>query len=280
MPLTEEQKKHNANIVKALLLILAALIAALFVYRAVVKNYLQRVRKAVHADYPDAELISLDEGAALFPDRVRAVLWDREYGFLFVQDYRREGLKPAAQPEHPDSYSRRLSFRKACDTCVTEVSAYTDAPYLIRYDTDMRGFTVVTQETDPAALNRLLGGLQSLPAHEVRIGIMSCPKGLYEIIEHSYPDTVLRDPRLAVECTDMQQGEVMVLRACSDELRTAMEGNWQNSLEYTAHSEGIPADYSAKSDEPDYIYAVTELSGRTGQKETELRRWRISRSAS
>ncbi len=280
MPLTAEQKKHNANIIKALLLILAGLVISLFVYRFFAKNYLQRVRKAAAADYPDAELVQLDEGASLFPDRVRAVMWDPEYSFLFVQDYRREGMTPKAEPEHPDSRARRLQYREACDNCIMRIPEYTDSHYLIRYDTDMHGFTVITSESAPDALNRLMNGLQSQKtAYALRIGIMSCPDALCKIIGESEPETVLKNPRLAIECGDMQQGEVMVLRSCADTLKQAIAGDWHNSLEFDVSDlpDGIPADYSAESDNPECLYAVTELEGITGQKTALLRRFCITR---
>ncbi|MBR3267642.1 MAG: hypothetical protein IKI58_02785 [Oscillospiraceae bacterium] len=282
MPLTAEQKKNTAGAMRIVLMILAGLVAALFIYRCITKYYLEKVRKKAAADYPNAELVQLDEGSELFPDKVRAVFWDMEYGFLFIQDYRRENGKPVAASEHPDSYNRRMSFRQECDACALRVSDFTDAPYLIRYDTDMQGITVVTQETERTALNRLLSGLQSLqPKFGIRFSIVSCPEKLYELFKNGNPETVLKDPLLALECGTIQQGEVMQLRTCSDQMIAAFEGDWNNSLEYFSkdRTDGIPEDYRAEDYAGECIYAVTELAGKTGQETAELRCWSITRSS-
>ena len=278
MPMSEEQRKNGARIMKIVLAVVAAFFAALFIYRYIANSYIKQVRRMAITDYPDAELVQVSEGAALFPDRVRAVFWDREYQFLFLQDYLREGLQPVRGSESPESRERRLTYRKFCDQCIAALSKLTSADYSVYYDTNLRGFSVLTTETDPEKLNSMLHGLQAMkPAYPLRFSIVSCPAELCEIIRSGDPAAVMKDPRLAVEADNITQGEVMLLRMCADELITALGGDWTNSLEYSDHTEsGVPADYRAADYMPeDAAYAVTELESKTGQDTADLRSWSI-----
>ncbi len=277
--MTAEQRKNGRRIALIVLGAVLAFAAAVLIYRSVVNSYVKQVKKLAAETYPDAELVQVSEGAALFPDRVRATYWDREYGFLFIQDFQREGLHPVIGTESPESRARRRTYRGFCDQCIAALSKLTSADYSVYYDTNLRGFSVLTTETDPEKLNAMLHGLQAMkPAYPLRFSIVSCPAELCEIIRSGDPAAVMKDPRLAIEADNITQGEVMLLRMCADELITALGGDWNNSLEYSDYTEsGVPADYRAADHVPeDAAYAVTELESKTGQNTADLRCWSVN----
>ena len=121
---------------------------------------LQYAQDEVLFRYPDTELIETVRGKGIFPEHMTVYGQDKEYGFVFVQEFTRDGTEWYMQKDTPACYETMLAGRLTTDRCIAGI-AETDTPYFILYDPlAAEGFFAVTYRTEPEALQALYDAIE------------------------------------------------------------------------------------------------------------------------
>ncbi len=227
----------------------------------------KKIQQDVKQRHAQVQILEVSNNGDIFPKQYRAVCYDTELGFTFLQDYHVEKFKPNRTQNLMMNYETQLTSKMRCDECIEQISLFFDAPYFTQYDPDLNGFCLFTTETDAQKLMQLLADLQALPQKKpLLFSIIVCSEPTYQLFKNANMKRIMKDPALVINDAGYQRGVCMMIFA-TEEGCTWMQGETDAVEALSA----IRIDDICNED----TSSVIELDGKIGSDEATFRVWKI-----
>lgn len=136
------------------------------------RSDLEEAAEYVKSHYPLAELLETVRSGGILPDEMSAYCFDTDYGFIFRQNFSRDG-RTWYTTDVPGSYEGMKEHRQASDR-VLAFCGDDAPPHTVIYTA--KGFCLATECDDPAVLEPLFNALlPAAQAEEIPFSIISAP---------------------------------------------------------------------------------------------------------
>lgn len=240
----------------------------LFVSDRFVHSCEEKIKQDIKQYQAQVKILEVKNFGELFPQRYRAICYDSEMGFLFIQDYHLEKRKPKRTQNLMLNYETQLTKKLRCDEYIEQIASVFDARYFTQYDPDLNGFCLFTTETDTQRLLRLVEHLQTLPKkNPVFFSIIICSENIYKQFENADMRKIMNDPALVLNDAGYQRGVCMMI------FGTEGSCSWvQDETNAVDTLQGIRIEYNCNED----TSYVIELDGKISSDETSFRVWKIN----